>query len=63
MKRHIVMSVIAAIALLVGASFTPSFAQAPSQTDTPTFYHPVPGTYVNGWPRFTVTYSKKEALL
>jgi len=58
MKRTVAVPVIVAIALLVGASFTPSLAQAPSNADIPTFYHLVPGTYVNGWPRFTIHYPK-----
>ena len=58
MKKTIVASVMAAVMLLAGALFTPSHAQSPSAADAPTFYHPVPGTYVNGWPRFTVHYPK-----
>jgi hypothetical protein len=59
MKRLIVLSLITAgIALTTGLS-TPAYAQAPTPSDTPTFYRLVPGTYVNGWPRFTITYPKE----
>ena len=57
MKKLIVISVAVTLLLLVNP-FSPSFAQAPANPDTPTFYHLVPGTYVNGWPRFAVTYPK-----
>ena len=57
MKKPVVSA--AMLALLLAASFSPSsYAQAPAQGDTPTFYHLVPGTYVNGWPRFTIHYPK-----
>jgi hypothetical protein len=60
MKKPMVLSVIMiALLLLVGSVLTPSSAQAPTTDDTPTFYRLVPGTYVNGWPRFTVTYPKE----
>jgi hypothetical protein len=36
----------------------PSRTQDSSGDDTPTFYRLVPGTYVNGFPRFTVHYPK-----
>jgi len=58
MKKLLVTSVGIAL-LLLANSFTPAHAQAPSNADTPTFYHLVPGTYVNGWPRFTVHYPKE----
>jgi len=58
MKKLIVVPVIAAVMLLAGSIFAPAHAQSPANADTPTFYHLVPGTYVNGWPRFTVTYPK-----
>jgi hypothetical protein len=45
--------------MLMGSVFTPAFAQAPAKDDTPTFYHLLPGVYVNGWPRFTITYPKE----
>ena len=59
MKKLIVVPVIAAIMTLAGSVFAPSHAQTPAQADRPTFYHLVPGTYVNGWPRFTVHYTKE----
>jgi hypothetical protein len=58
MKRLTTPSVMIVLVLLAGSAIFPSYAQSPSKDDTPTFYHPVPGTYVNGWPRFTVTYPK-----
>jgi hypothetical protein len=58
MKRLIVLSVVMAVSLFAEASFTPCNAQTPATDDTPTFYRLVPGTYVNGWPRFTITYPK-----
>jgi hypothetical protein len=58
MKTLIVLSVVMAVSLCAGSSFSPSYAQTTARDDTPTFYHFVPGTYVNGWPRFTVHYPK-----
>jgi hypothetical protein len=58
MKTPIVLSVTVAFILLAGSAFAPSFAQPPTTDDTPTFYRLIPGTYVNGWPRFTVRYPK-----
>ena len=58
MKSVGLASVIVAAVVLIWGVFAPSRAQTPSQTDTPTFYHLVPGTYVNGWPRFTIHYPK-----
>jgi hypothetical protein len=55
MKKPLAVSIILALALLMG-SFTPVYSQAPTPSDTPTFYHLVPGTYVNGYPRFTIHY-------
>jgi hypothetical protein len=34
-------------------------AQDTTNDQTPTFYRLVPGTYVNAWPRFTITYPKE----
>ena len=59
MKPLTILSTIVAVVLLYGSIFTPSYAQSPANADTPTFYHLVPGTYVNGWPRFTVHYPKE----
>jgi len=58
MRKPIVASLIMAMVVLVGTFFTSSLAQA-LQADTSTFYHPVSGTYVNGWPRFTIHYPKE----
>ena len=45
-------------ALLPELLFAASRAQSPTDDNAPTFYHLVPGTYVNGWPRFAVHYPK-----
>ena len=58
MKKLIVLSVIMAVMFLTRGSVAPAHAQDSAKDDKPTFYHLVPGTYVNGWPRFTVTYPK-----
>jgi hypothetical protein len=58
MKKLIVVSMIMALTLLVWGSFATTYAQESATEDKPTFYRLVPGTYVNGWPRFTVTYPK-----
>jgi hypothetical protein len=59
MKTPIIaLSLTTTLLLLAVTVSTPSLAQAPAKDDTPTFYRLVPGTYVNGWPRFTVTYPK-----
>jgi hypothetical protein len=58
MKKLIVLSVIMVLTLLAWGSFTPSHAQDSAKEEKPTFYHLVPGTYVNGWPRFTISYPK-----
>jgi hypothetical protein len=58
MKTPMVLSVMIAAILLAGSAFSTASAQTPTTDDTPTFYHLVPGTYVNGWPRFTITYPK-----
>jgi hypothetical protein len=58
MRKPGVVSVIITVILLVGSVIALSYAQTPAPSDTPTFYHLVPGTYVNGWPRFTITYPK-----
>ncbi len=58
MKRLIVLSVITTAMFLAWGSVAPGRAQDSAKDDKPTFYHLVPGTYVNGWPRFTVHYPK-----
>jgi hypothetical protein len=59
MRKSIVLSVVAAFLLVAGTFSIPSSAQDASKDQTPTFYRLVPGTYVNPWPRFTVTYPKE----
>ena len=59
MKIIILVSVIMAVMFLTWGSVAPAHAQDSAKDDKPTFYHLVPGTYVNGWPRFTVTYPKE----
>jgi len=58
MKKRVFISV-ATTLLLLANSFSPAPAQEASKADTPTFYRLVPGTYVNGWPRFTIHYPKE----
>jgi hypothetical protein len=58
MNKLIATLSVALLALYTFAFFTLSHAQSPAPSDTPTFYRLVPGTYVNGWPRFTITYPK-----
>ena len=48
-----------AVMLLTWGSVAPAHAQDSAKDDKPAFYHLVPGTYVNGWPRCTVTYPKE----
>ncbi len=56
MERPLLLSAAMAVLLLTGSSFAPCKAQNATAADTPTFYRLVPGTYVNGWPRFTIKY-------
>jgi hypothetical protein len=58
MNKLIVVLVTIAVTLLMGSVFAPSYAQEAAKEEKPTFYHLVPGTYVNGWPRFTIHYPK-----
>jgi hypothetical protein len=58
MKKPIVVSVIMALMLLAWSSFASAQAQDPTTEEKPMFYRLTPGTYVNGWPRFTITYPK-----
>jgi hypothetical protein len=58
MKKLIIVSVIMALMLLMGGSFATAHAQDPTKEEKPTFYRLIPGTYVNGWPRFTIHYPK-----
>jgi hypothetical protein len=55
-KKPVVLSAIVAVLLLTWAG--PAHPQDSAKDDTPTFYRLVPGTYVNGWPRFTIRYPK-----
>jgi hypothetical protein len=59
MKRPIIVSLTSALILLAVTFIAPSHAQSPTPSDTPTFYRLVPGTYVNGWPRFTINYPRE----
>jgi hypothetical protein len=58
MKKLSIVSVVIAVALLFTGVFARAYSQNTSTDNTPTFYRLVPGTYVNPWPRFTVTYPK-----
>jgi hypothetical protein len=58
MKKPIVVSVTVALMLLAWSVFAPSYAQDPAKEENPTFYRLTPGIYMNGWPRFTITYPK-----
>jgi hypothetical protein len=58
MKKLIVILLIAAIMLLVGSFSAFTQAQSPASQVKPTFLAPTPGTYVHGWPAFTVSYSR-----
>jgi hypothetical protein len=58
MKKRVALSAFISLILLTGSVFTPALSQAPTPSDTPTFYRLVPGTYVNPWPRFTISYPK-----
>jgi hypothetical protein len=58
MKKPIVASIIIALMLLLWGFFAPAQSQDSTREEKPTFYRLTPGVYVNGWPRFTVTYPK-----
>lgn len=58
MKKLIVVLFIMAIMLLVGSFSAFTQAQNPASQVKPTFLAPTPGTYVHGWPAFTVSYPK-----
>src|SRR4030042_1514467 len=58
MKKLIVVLLITAIMLLVGSFSSFTHAQTPASQAKPTFLAPTPGTYVHGWPAFTVSYPK-----
>jgi len=59
MKQLIVFSMLLAVMLLATGISTPTHAQSPTTDLKPTFMSPTPGLYVNGWPAFTVSYSKE----
>jgi hypothetical protein len=58
MRRFTAISLILILALATIIHSAPSFAQDTGKDQIPTFYQLVPGTYVNGWPRFTIHYPK-----
>jgi hypothetical protein len=58
MKKPIIVSMIMAFMLLAWSSFASAQPQESTKEEKPTFYRLIPGVYVNGWPRFTVTYPK-----
>jgi hypothetical protein len=58
MKKLIVVSMVVVLMLLAWGLFAPTHAQALANEEKPTFYRLTPGTYVNGWPRFTIPYPK-----
>jgi hypothetical protein len=58
MKKDIVVSVIMAVTFLATSFFVVAQPQDTASEEKPTFYRLTPGVYVNGWPRFTVTYPK-----
>ena len=58
MKKLISLLLAMVLMLLAWGSFAPADAQDPAKEEKPTFYRLTPGVYVNGWPRFTVTYPK-----
>jgi len=59
MKRLIVLSLLTAVTFLTWGFIASVYAQDTAKDDKPTFYHLVPGTYVNSWPRFTVHYPRE----
>jgi len=58
MKKPIVALMIMALMLLSWGPFAMAQPQDTPKEDKTTFYLLTPGVYVNGWPRFTVTYPK-----
>ena len=58
MNRRILFSLITAGMVLMAGFSSPVCSQAPATSDIPVFYRPVPGLYVNPWPRLTITYPK-----
>ncbi|MCX5839826.1 MAG: hypothetical protein NTW71_15175 [Deltaproteobacteria bacterium] len=58
MKKLTIVLLITAIMLLAGSFSAFTQAQSPANQVKPTFLAPTPGTYVHGWPAFTVSYPK-----
>jgi hypothetical protein len=58
MKRLTTLLLATAVTLLALSSLVPAQPQEPTNEEKPTFYRLIPGVYVNGWPRFTLTYPK-----
>jgi hypothetical protein len=58
MKKLIILIMIMALMLLAWISFALAQPQDPAKEGKPTFYRLTPGVYVNGWPRFIITYPK-----
>jgi hypothetical protein len=58
MKKLTTLLLAIAIVLLAGDSFAPAQPQDPAKEEKPTFYRLTPGVYVNGYPRFTISYPK-----
>jgi hypothetical protein len=58
MKKFAIVFTIITVILLGGRLLCAVRAQDSAKDDAPTFYRLVPGTYVNGWPRFTIRYPK-----
>jgi hypothetical protein len=58
MKKFISLPIVMAFMLWAWGFFAPAQTQNPADEEKPTFYRLIPGVYVNGWPRFTVTYPK-----
>ncbi|OHE21680.1 MAG: hypothetical protein A2Z43_04605 [Syntrophobacterales bacterium RBG_19FT_COMBO_59_10] len=58
MKKLIVVLLITVIVLLAGSFSAFTQAQSSASQLKPTFLAPTPGTYVHGWPAFTVSYPK-----
>jgi len=56
--KTIVALVVAAVMSLAGSFLAPCHAQDTAKDEKPTFYRLTPGVYVNGWPRFTVSYPR-----
>ncbi len=59
MRKPLVASIFLVLTLLMLGFCTPAYSQDTAKDNTPTFYRLVPGTYVNGWPRFIINYPKE----